>query len=685
MLKPIKPRDARGGQDSRDHAATGGYDLAHLLALVRDIDGQPDWRSRADLNVSYYDSRGIINPERAQKAIAAGLPPEAPNLVSRVINSVLGQEAKARSDVRVEADSAELGDVCDALNPAIKEAAREACIDMAISNAYASMVKAGIGWVEVARQSDPLAYPYRVTDVHRNEMWYDWRAQHFLLRDSRWVVRKRWYDLDVIQAAMPEYADLLGQCVSNWGDFILAGEFDDTELTTAMNREREFTVRRGEWCDSARKRLKLYEVWYRVPAQAIVMHLSPTRRVLYDENKPAHVEAVSRGLVKLSKGVTDQIRMALFAGPHRLMDVGTKKRQFPYIPFIAFRDDADRSPYGLIDGMRIPQDDHTDRYLRVKWMLQARQVLVDNDALDKKYNNENDLAGGAMRPDLLLILNADRKNANGVQIGNSMQLQAEQFAAMDRAERMVQDVPGVFGSQLGNAQTGVTSGLAINSLVEQGMVSLGEMNDNYRNARRAVYEAVLELVVEDHSVENMQVSVGEGSAARVIVLNSKDENGKPVNQIEDAPIRIGLMDIPSSPAFRMQQQQQLAQVIGALQANPKAVEVLTPAFIESMSMDNEVKRQALEDYRRMSGMPPAGDRAARDQIAKEQAQAAQASQAAQQQGAAAQLSKLQGDAAASIAKARLTNAQALLAAEQAKALATPDIDQLIDQTIAETV
>ena len=45
-----------------------------------------------------------------------------------------------------------------------------------MSDAYSSMIRAGIGWVEVSREFDPLKYPFRVREVHRNDIYWDWTS-----------------------------------------------------------------------------------------------------------------------------------------------------------------------------------------------------------------------------------------------------------------------------------------------------------------------------------------------------------------------------------------------------------------------------------------------------------------------------------------------------------------------------
>jgi hypothetical protein len=683
-MKPIQP-DNRMEPGSRDHAKDG-FDLYALESLVKDCDGQPDWRPRADIAHAYYDFKQLTPEQKRKIWVEQGIEPRQTNLVHGVINGVLGQEAKARSDVRLEADDDDLVDVCDVLSKSMKEAQREANIDMAISNGYAGQVKGGIGWVEVSRAMDPLEYPYRVEDRHRNEIWYDWRATDLGLKTARWQVRKRWEDLDEAEAMMPQFKDILRQAVNGWELMNLP---DDTNniLYRSYNNERRTTIRRDEWCDSTRKRIKFFEVWYRVPAEVVVMQLGPTRRIVFDPQNPLHQQAVERGRVKISKTITRQIRMALFAGPHRLLDVGTTRRNFPYIPFFAFRDDEDRSPYGLIEGMISPQDEYNERRQRINWMLKARQLNIDNDALDTDYNSIADVTESAGRPDMVTILNSNRKNANGFQIRNDLSLQKEQIDVMQDAKNLIQEVPRVYSTQLGSAPSGVTSGVAINSLTEAGSVAMGELNDNYRFGRKAVYEQVLDLIVEDHLEAELRVMVGQGSSRRVIVLNSWDpKTGQPLNHVKDAPIKVGLSDVPNSPAFRMQEQQQLATMVQALSGNQQALAVLTPAYIEGSSISN--RQQIADDLRRATGQPTSGDRQAQ-QAGEVQAKAAQqAAQELQQRDATAKVAKTEAEAAKTGAEAQLTMAkidQVKVDTAVAAQPAAANEDQLINDAMQEAM
>lgn len=621
-----------------DEAKDGSFNLTHLLHMVSDCDDQPAWRDEADLCHAYVDGKQFTSEQEAALT-AEGMQDVKPtNLVGRVVRSILGQEAKTRTDPSVEGDDDEVGDLCDVFNLKLTEAKRETYADQAISNAYFGMVAGGIGWVEVARNSDCLDYPYRVKDVHRSQMWWDMKAEDVLLRDARWITRSRWQDLDELQAVMPQFAALLENISNGWSHFTFDAMADENAATSillgrgfrAESRWNSIVRRsRSEWYDGARRRVRMYEVWYKVMAQAIFLVFSPTHRVLFDPDNQAHVAAVNSGRVQVAKGVTRQVRMSLFAGPHRLQDIGTKKKNFPYVPFIAYRDDETGAPYGPVADMLAPQDEYNARRIRMNWILRSRQLIMDEDALATKANTLPDIVAQINRPDLTVILNKDRQNkgADAFRVESNLTLQKEQVEMMQDAKQNIQDVPGVYGSQLGQAASGVTSGIANSLLIEQGTVAMGDLNDNYRHSRRLVFENLLEEICDDHCQAYMPVKVGTGESRRVVVLNQWDpEAGEILNNVKDAPLRVGLGEVPSTPAFKLQQQQSLGQVMESLaKVNPQAAAVMAPSFVEATDLPD--RQQRADDIRRALNIPTAGDRrAAEQQQAQQQAEAAEQKQ-----------------------------------------------------------
>lgn len=658
--------------------------VVELEELVRDAMHQPNWRERSDLIAAFIDGKQISPQERADME-ETGQPISITNLMQRTLNGAKGQEAKARVDWKATSDEDGFKDVAEAINQRLHEAQRETYADMAISDAYSSMIGPGIGWVEVSRNPDPLEYPYRVEEVHRNEMWWDWRAKRRDLMDARWLCRQRWVDKDEAEVWFPQHKEVFKYGCYNGPitdalnlDLVQADTFDRLVTTRSS-----FNVLEEEWLDSARQRVKLYEVWYKVPKVVVALLVPGGKRVIFDQKNPLHHEMVNRSIGQLVKGPSFEIRQAMFAGPYRLTDKATRLRRYPYIPFWCYRDDLDRTPYGLGEGMLGPQKEFNERRSKLLWLLKAKQVFVDNDAVDPKFNTLLEIATEALRPDAMFVLNPNRANKDGLRIQDNGQLQKEQVDVMNDAKQLIQDQPGIYSTMLGNAPTGVTSGLAINSLVEQSMVSLGEVNDNYRYGRRMVGEALQELIGEDLEAQNLQVRLGAGKKTRVVVLNTFDEQGLPLNHVKDAPVKIGLQDVPSTPAHRLQQQQTISQALATVGNIPDAAILLTAAMIDSSDIPNHAEYASW--LRKKYGIPEPGTADDDDREAME-AEQNKAAQEQQSQAAQVQLQALAARAAKDETAAQLNAAKA----EQITATLQPipvdpaaNEDMLIEQALAQ--
>jgi hypothetical protein len=641
-------------------ASSGGMSLLDLERLLTDIENQPEWRSTADRAARYYDGKQLSG-QRIAEMLESGEPPTVINLLSGAINGALGQEERTRLDWAAKADTDAYQDVADVINVKLAEAKRETSADTAISDAYKGQIVPGIGWVEVSRNPDPLAYPYRVEHVHRSEVWWDWRAKKIDKSDARWICRQAWVDLDEIEHALPQYRAIfrMGCNSSNITDSLMrtiTGS-NETFANQLADTRNTFSRYEEEWLDnSGRRRVRMYWIWYRQRATAIALVVG-TKRVKFRPENPLHQEMVRRGIAQLITGPSYKIRQALFCGPYRLADEETAWREYPIIPFVGFEDDEWGTPYGLAMGMLDPQDEYNERRSRMRWLLKACQTFIDSDALDSKYNNFRQFAQEIMRPDAQFILNPKRTNGPAaVRVEHNQSLVREQYEIMQDAKQLIQEQPRIYSAMLGDAPAGVTSGLAINSLVEQGMVALGETNGNYRTGRARVGNALVQLIVEDHNRPQMPVLVGSGKAARVVVLNTFDEQTKlPKNVMQDAPITLGLGDIPSTAGYKMQQQVALAQMIQAVGPDPVARAVLIPDWLETTDLPHREERASW--MRKQYGVPEPGERAdprveqeqmqqamAKKQAA-EQAQLRMATAAAQEKEASAGLKVVQAEKA----------------------------------------
>ncbi|WP_275667984.1 hypothetical protein [Photobacterium phosphoreum] len=140
-----------------------------LLEIMSDIDAQSDWRSSANKADAYYDD-DQLNAEVLKVLKERGQPIMVQNLIKPAVNAVLGMEAKTRTDLLVTADDPddEMEMLAEVLNAEFADACRLGRLDKARSDAYASQLKAGIGWVECYRNPDPFGAKYKIENVLRD-------------------------------------------------------------------------------------------------------------------------------------------------------------------------------------------------------------------------------------------------------------------------------------------------------------------------------------------------------------------------------------------------------------------------------------------------------------------------------------------------------------------------------------
>lgn len=618
-----------------------------VMQYLWEIKHQPNWRREADTCADYYDGNQL-SQELVDKLKDRGQPPLITNLIKPTIDTVLGMEAKTRTDwmVRPEDDTDSNDDVAEALSLKLKHAEIESRADRACSDAYAGQIKAGLGWVEVARESDPLKFPYRVQYIHRREIFWDWRGEKYDLSDARYLIRRRWLELDHAIAMMPQYADLFRATTCGWAGFDPLLE-QNTNLYQSFVLERDTRLEAVDWRDIQRERVCLYEVWYRKWVRGFVITLLNGKTVECDFDNPEHVQAVLQG-ADVRMATFQKVRLAWYCGPHFLYDIPSPydHNYFPYVPFFGYREDLTQVPYGLVRSMISPQDEINARKSKALWLLNSRRVVADDDAVEDHGKAMEEIA----RPDAYIVLNSKRKPGSKFEVGSDSNLTAQQFEAMQQAKQEIEEASGVHKVMQGQ-QSGASSGLAINSLVEQGLNTLAEINDNYRHARRLVGELLFRLMQRDMKGKPVSVKVGDGLQERVIVLNQPvqdPQTGQATiqNDISGISPKVVLDDIPSTPTFRLQQLQMLTEITKSL---PPQLQGQVIDFIVAAT-DLPNRQEIVDRLRAALGIL----------TPQQQQQKMQAQEAAQQQQQATAAKMVVLEAAEKAANIRAINAKASL-------------------------
>ncbi|EPT6548109.1 portal protein [Escherichia coli] len=647
-----------------DNGATPRFSQRQLQALCSDIDSQPKWRDAANKACAYYDG-DQLPPEVLQVLKDRGQPMTIHNLIAPTVDGVLGMEAKTRTDLVVMSDEPddETEKLAEAINAEFADACRLGNMNKARSDAYAEQIKAGLSWVEVRRNSDPFGPEFKVSTVSRNEVFWDWLSREADLSDCRWLMRRRWMDTDEAKATFPGMAQVIDYAIDDWRGFVdtTVTEGQPSPLMSAWEEYQSWDRKENEWLQRERRRVLLQVVYYRTFERLPVIELSNGRVVAFDKNNLMHAVAVASGRVQVRVGRVSRIREAWFVGPHFIVDrpCSAPQGMFPLVPFWGYRKDKTGEPYGLISRAIPAQDEVNFRRIKLTWLLQAKRVIMDEDATQL---SDNELMEQIERPDGIIKLNPARKNQKSVadvfRVEQDFQVASQQFQVMQESEKLIQDTMGVYSAFLGQ-DSNASSGVAISNLVEQGATTLAEINDNYQFACQQVGRLLLAYLLDGlKKRRNHAVVINRDDRQRrqTIVLNAEGDNGELTNDISRLNTHIALAPVQQTPAFKAQLAQRMSEVIQGLP--PQVQAVVLDLWVNLLDVPQ--KQEFVERIRAALGTPKSPD-----EMTPEEQQAAQQQQAQEQQQQelqmremAGRVAKLEAEAARAQAAAQRDNAGA---------------------------
>lgn len=542
-----------------------------LLDIMSDIDAQPDWRTAANMACAYYDN-DQLPPNVVETLKKRNQPITVHNLIAPAIDGVLGMEAKTRTDLLVQSDDPddETDELAEAINAEFADVCRLSRLDKARSDAYASQLKAGVGFIEVYRNPDAFAVKYKIKHVLRDEVFWDWLSTEPDWSDARWVMRRRWIDVDELKTLMPSKADIIEQAANGWQHFVDVDHIEGmaSHLVNAYHEYQSWSREESEWLCRNRKRIRLQIIYYRQIERKPVLELSDGRVVEYQADNPVHAVAVATKRVGIKMAQVSHLIESWYAGPHHLGERACQAPQgmFPIVPFWGYRKDSSGEPYGLITRAIPAQNEVNFRRIKLTWLLQAKRVLMDEDATNMSQAR---IMEEVERADGLIKLNPHRRNQKTMsevfEVQQDFTVASQQFTVMQESMKLIQDTLGVYSAFLGQ-DGGQKSGVAIANLVEQGATTLAEINDNYRFGCLLVGELILGYLIEDlQQRKNYRVATHreDKSKRRTVVLNETTSEGMN-NEVSRLRSHIALAPIQQTTAYKSQLAERMMQLTAQL-------------------------------------------------------------------------------------------------------------------------
>ncbi len=578
---------------NNDQPDVAGLDLGTFTRYFIEVRNQPQWRAKADREMDYYDGNQL-DSEVLRRQAEIGMPPAVEPLIGPAIEAVLGLEAKTRTDWRITAEGLDGDEVADALNHKLTQAEKNSGADKACTDAFKPQCCVGIGWVEVARESDPFLFQYRCRAVHRNEIFWDMLSKEPNMRDARYLIRRRWTDSSQVKLKFPGKVDLIQMANGRWTDHyeLVTDGGTSTTLAQSYQDQRGWSIEEQEWRDAEHNRVCLFEVWYRRWESVVVLKTPDGRVVEYDSKNDLHNQVLASGVIKPQRTIVSRMYVSFWLGPHKLYDGKTpyKHNDFPYAPFWGHREDRTGVPYGSVRGMVYLQDSVNSAISKIRWGLSATRTMRTKGAVamtDAQFRQQ------IARPDADIILSAEHMAQSGAkfEVKRDFELSEQQYKMLGDSRAGIQRASGITAGFQGQAG-GATSGVQESTQIEQATQSLASLMDNFKDGRTRVGELLLSLIIEDMIGQQETVTI-RGNAVvpdRTVELNkptTDEQTGVQylTNDVSRIRLKVTLADVPSTPSFRTQQLQAMSE---AFKSMPQQYQIVAlPHLLSLMDVPNK--------------------------------------------------------------------------------------------------
>ncbi len=651
---------------------------------IRELDRQAENRMQMAMDEDFYDHIQFTD-EELQILAERGQAPLVFNMIHTSVNWVLGTQRRAPMDYRVLARKKDGIAAAERKTQLLKHVDDTNHLDHEISVAFASAVKAGMGWLEGGQGSDEEGSKVLARSESWRSMLWDSTSIRYDLEDARYLMRVKWIDLDVAMGLWSHRMGVLERSLqqSTSGLYMLDDMGDEAMDFQEIEHFNAYSKGSRGVHSAVRDRVRVIECWYK----AMVPHATTIKGgqfhgELFDPWSPGHVEDYNAGRAFLSTRPRQVMHCALMTDAG-LLDIRRspyRHNRYPFTPVWGYRRARDGMPYGMIRGVRDIQRDLNARAAKSLHHLSTTRVMVQEGAVE----DIEELRNEAARPDAVVVY---KPGMPAPQINADRDIAAAHIDLMSRDAQMIQSIAGVTDENLGR-RTNASSGKAIIARQDQGQLATSQFFDNLRMSRLLHGEKQVVLVEQFYSDEDeLRITDTRGNPDFVPI-----NDGRPENAVATFKADFVLSEEEWRASFRQAQAEQLLDLATKLAATaPMMVVGMLDLIVEALDVpkrDELVKR-----IRQQTGAEdPDADPNNPSPEAIAQAEAKAAEQAMQMRQAEAALMELEAKARKMMAEAQRAEsqtatdsiAQLKAAFEAALAVAgAPAVARAADQILAE--
>lgn len=561
-----------------------------LISYYRqELERQGPNRAQQAMDAGYYDGDHWTEEEK-QVLRERGQAPIAYNVTAQTCNWVIGSEKRGRTDFKILPRGKEDAKPAESKTKFLKYLSDVNRTPFHRSKSFEDMVKVGVGWIERgAQDADDEEIIYCRTESWRNMLW-DSADTSIDGKAMRYLFRSRWVDEDIAIALFPERRAVICNSVTSSAN---AGSYDMLDGDIAMDQaeqEREDTIGSSANKLHNRRRVRLIEAWYRMPAMMEKLSGGMFHGEEYDHTNDKHRSSIALGQARINRKLGMQVRVAVFTTTALLYDDKSpyKHNRFPFTPVWGYRRDDNGLPYGMIRQLRDIQDDINKRASKALAILSNNKVIMDTGALPDDWTLD-DFADEVAKPNAIIQKNKGYELTLDV----DRDLAPAHLELMSRNIMMVQQVGGVTDEQMGKS-TNATSGKAILARQDQGSLSTAKLFDNQRLAMQLDGEITLSLV-EQFVTEQKEFRItNQRGVPEFITMN----DGLPENDITRAKADFVISESDWRATISQAASEQFGEMIGKMQ--PEVALVMLDMWVDGM-FDLPNREEIVKRIRSLNG------------------------------------------------------------------------------------
>lgn len=523
-----------------------------------------------------------------------------------------------------------------------------------ISTSFDECIRGGLSWVDVGIRSDPFDEPLFIRHESWRNVWYDHLDPTFNCGRSRFLFRAKWLDLDVAEAMFPGRMAVIQAKTDIQNEYnYVDDEFYLSDTYRGANDRGDFNSQfaHSQYMDpfqnnlfNDRRRSRVVEAWYRVPAHARYMFARDPQaqrfnRTQFDQGNDMHAYMAKHGTVTLHDAVMMQMRLVFLTEGGLLTQPATpyKHDRFPLVPLWCFRRKKDGNPYGYIRNMIDPQEDLNKRRSKMLFLLSTRGAIMENGAVANKQELRRELS----RPDLIVEVQGQRR----FELIDDRQMSGEHAKLVAQDEEFIRRAAGVTPENLGHPSNAI-SGKAIEARQGQGSLTTATAFDSLSYAKQQIGEIKLALVDQFYTDEKTVRILGDDDKVKFLELNKQeqDQQGQPLirNPIHNTQTDFIIGSQEHRESVRMAVFSTLTDLLTRLP--PEVIMAYLPQLMELVDVPGKERMIAIA--RQLSGQedPAEMETPAGRQRAEEKAQRQAALEQLQAAATVAEVEKMQAEA-----------------------------------------